>query len=316
MSIHCYSQRMLNPFHGIFCCIQFQSAEAITSDGIHWDIYVSNTALLEDMDSQLPIQTSDIRYGKWSLESGLRRGPMYPSDDFRRMEVMGDVVYEHLQERHDQAPFPFADNIELWLLGTDQKPLALLNSVTDINNIKPASDITWRPGQRCINTFKSNAISEGNAAEILAQHIQQQSGGKPQAAWFKRAAGGSGKKLSDKNHGNTFSSEDFPEMLIKNTAVNNYAELIDDFITWQSPWLLLLDGLDTATRTDLETRARTQALVVEEQFRLYPEIVDQGMIEAARVEAAMRKTQATHEPEKIDNRQATFYIEPDKKPFQ
>ena len=42
----CYSQRLLNPFRGTICCIQYQSAEAVTADGVKWDIYVSNEGLL------------------------------------------------------------------------------------------------------------------------------------------------------------------------------------------------------------------------------------------------------------------------------
>ena len=42
MTILCYSQRLLNPFRGSMCCIQYRSAEAVTADGIKWDIYVSN----------------------------------------------------------------------------------------------------------------------------------------------------------------------------------------------------------------------------------------------------------------------------------
>jgi hypothetical protein len=42
------------------------SAEAVTADGMHRDIYVSNNTLREDIDSDVIIQTSDIRFGKWS----------------------------------------------------------------------------------------------------------------------------------------------------------------------------------------------------------------------------------------------------------
>ncbi|TNF95946.1 MAG: hypothetical protein EP297_11185, partial [Gammaproteobacteria bacterium] len=126
--ILCYSQRLLNPFRGVMNCIRYQSAEAITTDGLNWDIYVSNDALLEDLEIIGHAQTNDVRYGSWSVEKGLRRGPIIPSEDFHQLELMGHVVYEYLLSVHGELPFPFKDNYELWLLDSCQQPLALLNS--------------------------------------------------------------------------------------------------------------------------------------------------------------------------------------------
>ena len=115
MSFLCYSQRLLNPFRGVVNCIRYRSAEAVTADGVRWDIYVSNEALREDMPDRRHTQVSDIRYGSWSEKSGLKRGPIFPSEDFRLMEAMGTRVYEHLLEVHQDVPFPFLDSAELWL---------------------------------------------------------------------------------------------------------------------------------------------------------------------------------------------------------
>lgn len=96
MSVTCYSQRLLNPFHGVMNVINQESAEAVTTDGTHREIYVRNEELLRGLDSDRFIQTSDIRYGRWSMESGLKRGPIFPSEDYKRMEEMGAIVYESL----------------------------------------------------------------------------------------------------------------------------------------------------------------------------------------------------------------------------
>ena len=116
MPFQCYSQRLLNPFRGVVNCIKYRSAEAVTADGVRWDIYVSNEALLDDLPEHRHTQVSDIRYGAWSAENGLKRGPIFPSEDFRLMEAMGTRVYEHLLENHRDIPFPFHDTAELWLL--------------------------------------------------------------------------------------------------------------------------------------------------------------------------------------------------------
>ena len=78
-------------FRGSMCCIQYRSAEAVTADGIKWDIYVSNAGLLDGLTGNRRTQISDIRYGTWSAETGLKCGPMCPSEDFRAMEAMGAV---------------------------------------------------------------------------------------------------------------------------------------------------------------------------------------------------------------------------------
>ena len=64
-TIQCYSQRLLNPFRGVMNFITYESAEAVTTDGVHWDIYVIDGELLEGLEGK-NILTSEIRYGSWS----------------------------------------------------------------------------------------------------------------------------------------------------------------------------------------------------------------------------------------------------------
>jgi len=47
-----YSQRLLNPFRGSVNVIRYKSAEAVTTDGINWDIYVSNDDLIKDLTDE------------------------------------------------------------------------------------------------------------------------------------------------------------------------------------------------------------------------------------------------------------------------
>jgi len=70
-------------------------------NGVNWDIYVSDEELLKDLDDSQRVQISDIRYGKWSKQNGLKRGPLYPSEEFRVMEHMGAIVYEYLVNNHE-----------------------------------------------------------------------------------------------------------------------------------------------------------------------------------------------------------------------
>ena len=46
-----------------------------------------NAELADDLANPAQVQTSEIRYGKWSEKNGLKRGPLHPSEDFKRLEA-------------------------------------------------------------------------------------------------------------------------------------------------------------------------------------------------------------------------------------
>ena len=322
MPFQCYSQRLLNPFRGVVNCIKYRSAEAVTADGVRWDIYVSNEALLDDLPGQGHTQVSDIRYGAWSAESGLKRGPIFPSDDFRLMEAMGTRVYEHLLEIHRNIPFPFLDTAELWLLDERGQPLALLDSALDPADIDTAQPPRWNPGLACRRTFASPAAKSlldenalpGDITDYLAAYINSGRTGKtPAAQVFLRDASGAGTGLHGVNIvetlvGRTLDPQAFPAMLLDMQRHDaDHGRLVRDFVSWQAPWQLLLPSLAPEDRRACEQHARVQPLKVEQHYRLYPEIIDRAAIDAARVEARIRKTlpASTHREEIM----STFYLE-------
>jgi hypothetical protein len=302
MTIACYTQRLLNPFRGVINCIRCESAEAVTRDGVRWDIYVSNDRLLEGMDTGQRVQISDIRYGSWSPETGLKRGPLYPSDDFKYMEHMGAIVYEHLLEVHDRIPFPLEDRFELWLLDREARPLALLDTAVRREDIELDQSAEWRAGQACHQTFTSTvaghlALESGDAGALavyLSRQINAGAGPSPSAQWFERLPDGSGAGLAGIGlasglPGRTLGDEEFPPLLLATHPQDAvHRQLYSDFQRWQAPWLLALPELDRQTRVRLEGEACARPLLVAQQYRLYPEIIDTTAIRAARVEAMLR----------------------------
>jgi hypothetical protein len=318
-NIKCYSQRLLNPFRGVVNIIRYKSAEAVTSDGVHWDIYVSNDSLLDGLASTHAVQISDIRYGRWSKSEGLTRGPIYPSDEFYMLEAMGAIVYQHLLKVHHQLPFPFKDNIELWLLDKKNRPLALLNSVVDMDDIDYYQLLDWRAGRLSQESFRPSCLentdteSAACAADILIDYINNCANSPPAAQWFIRNQGGSatgllGHNINESLTGRELGADVFPSFFISALHDDGYHKnLIHEFLEWQSPWLLLLDTLSREDRQYFEKCARKQALVVDRQYLLYPEVIDDAFIRAARVEARLRRLQI----EDIDQEEvmSTFYIE-------
>jgi hypothetical protein len=322
MPFQCYSQRLLNPFRGVVNCIRYRSAEAVTADGVRWDIYVSNEALLEDMPDRRHTQVSDIRYGSWSARNGLKRGPIFPSDDFRLMEAMGTRVYEYLLEVYQEVPFPFLDNAELWLLDDRQQPLALLESALEPNDIDTTQPPRWNPGLACRRSFASTAAESlldasarpGDITDYLSAYINSIRTGKlPAAQIFLRTGSGHGTGLHGINLeeglvGRVLDLQAFPGMLLDMQHHDAIHEtLVRDFVRWQAPWQLLLPSLDPQTRRSCERDARVQPLKVEQQHRLYPEIIEREVIDSARVEARLRMTMP--ENTQRDNIMSTFYIE-------
>jgi len=71
--------------------------------------------------------------------------------------------------------------------------------------------------------------------------------------------------------------------------------------------MLSLPHLDTTTRSALEASACQQAESIEKHYRLYPAIIDRLALQAARVEAALVRSQPPpHQPDVV---LPMFYIE-------
>ncbi|HWR78368.1 MAG TPA: hypothetical protein VN283_14290 [Thiobacillus sp.] len=314
MQIECYAQRLLNPFRGVVHTIRFESAEAVTTDGIEWDIYVANDALLDGLGrAGKRAQISDIRYGHWSAEKGLKRGPLYPSDDFRRLEDMGAVVYEHLLKVHRDVPFSFRDPFELWLLDRNDQPLALLHSVRTDSETDTQPPLDWRAGIAAQEHFRSTATADPDesAGVYLTRYVNSLASGVAQ--WFRRADDGAGLGLhtlkgGDPLRGRVLDADAFPPLFIATAGMDAaHTRLVHDYHAWQAPWMLLLPQLDPATRSALEACACQQAELIEKHYRLYPAIIDRPALQAARVEAALVRSQPRKG--KQDEVMPMFYIE-------
>lgn len=307
MSIVCYAQRLLNPFRGVINVIRYQSAEAVTMDGVHWDIYVANESLRVGLKGKS--QISDIRYGSWSASTGLKRGPIYPSDDFKRMEIQGQIVYDYLREHHDDVPFAFADLFELWLLDEAHQPLALVHSALSRDETLAEVPMQWRAGFAAEEQFRSDASGEDNSAISLSNFINSQA---RDWQWIERDATGGGVGLAAGKAaaaGQAYAADCFPyRFLAPERHEAPYRELLADYLNWQAPWLLLLDTLSDETRRDLEVQARVRAAEMVRQHRLYPAVADPAQIKAALVEMVLREKQ----PESKDRPNpgmSPFYIE-------
>ena len=299
MPVSCYSQRILNPFRGVMNIISTGGADAVTIDGINWTLYFDCPT--DDPEEFFEIDMPDIRFGDWNRKSGLKRSPLIASYHFNEIQAIGHALLNAVQNYADLCPFPFEDKYELWLLDSHtNEPLALLDSVCNENELHTPDNLVWEAGLRCKQEFlKEYSLTDTQnmtAGELLNQFINQRAGEQASAQWFYRdqfkyGKGLSGVNLDYKYHSRELSARLFPKMLIQQQWQDETKDsLIDSFINWLSPYLLVLDFLRDRQRERLELTARNHALLVDKMYPLYPKVINQQAINAARVEAMMRRS--------------------------
>jgi len=302
MSVSCYSQKILNPFRGVMNIISTGGADAVTIDGINWTLYIHDNfdCPTDDPEEFFEIDMPDIRFGDWSKTSGLIRSPLIASYHYNEIQAIGEALLDAVQKNAEQCPFAFADKYELWLLDNNSEPLALLDSVCNKSEIHTPEILNWEAGIRCKQEFlQGHSLADKqatNAGDLLNKIINQRAGKQPSAQWFYRdqlndGKGLAGVNLDEKLIGRELSARIFPKMLVQQQwRDETNKNLIDAFIQWLSPYLLVLDFLRDKQRETLELTARQHALLVDKMYHLYPKIINQQAINAARVEAMMRKS--------------------------
>jgi len=298
---HCYSQRMLNPFRGVMNLIDIGNADAVSTDGKIWTLYLRDTHLQNiTNDGDMDIEVPDIRFGIWSAENGLKRCPLISTMNYAAIQTAGMVLLEQVKVYSKQVPFKLADHYELWLLDKYMDlPLALLHSECFKVELSNPVYTPWTSGLLCHESFQSPYLKKNNSenhAQWLTDKINNAAGQKPRVQWFLRDKNrnGIGLKCSDNKNqleGRSLPKQFFPKLLINRRWVNNpIGTVVKDYLGWHSPWLLLLQHFGDTTRAFLESIACTQqALAVDAQQQLYPKIINEHRIKAARIVALMRK---------------------------
>ncbi len=303
MPVNCYSQRILNPFRGVMNIISTGGADAVTIDGRNWVLYIHDNfdCPTDDPEEFFEIELPDIRFADWNKNTGLKRSPLIASYHYSEIQAIGQALLDAVLQYADLCPFPFEDKYELWLLDNKtSEPLALLDSACNTMDLNNPDNLTWEAGLRCKQEFMKDfslANEQYNSAgEFLNQIINNRAGNNPSAQWFYRNRFSYGKGLTGINLnqqlvGRELSARIFPKMLVQEQWQDKTKEsLIEAFINWLSPYLLVLDFLRDTQREALELAAKNYALLVDQMFLLYPKVINQQAINAARVEARMRKS--------------------------
>ncbi|HHB13333.1 MAG TPA: hypothetical protein ENK62_09060 [Chromatiales bacterium] len=289
-----YCVRRLSPFMGTIQAVEIEDARAISPDGLRWQLQVRTLVPRPPGTPPGPTARRFLRYGTWSAHGGLERYPVPPGVDVAQVNARAAALVKVLEGPRPALPYPARDRFELWLLDArDRLPLALLSSVTERMRtaLPPHAAWTALPAEGLLDPAEARPPAQAAAAET---HVRERAGMPAVAQWFERLPDGGGRGLQGVNlgselEGRTLSPGAFPALLVSQRWAERAArDAVESLVQWQAPWLLSLEGLDEPTRRRLERAAVHRPLTLHAVRRLYPAVIQEGLLKRALVEAELR----------------------------
>jgi hypothetical protein len=280
--LHAYSKRLLSPFTGQVQIVESNRARALTLGGDKWEIQFKYAFRTDERSQGMP-PGSEMRHSYVRVaivgQSGIERIPGHAYLDADAVEGQVQELAEYLGDV--SLPLPPADLHEYWLLdGMDEQPLALIYSCVHAEEMpmfphRPE----WTATPASIMEVRKLPEEEQHyyvppVNYRLEQLVTERAGKRPRARWIKRREG---------------LTETFPACLVREDWENEEdRRLCQRYIERQAPRLLMLHGLSRDDRLRLEGYARQNSLEVARFFHLYPEVADEEVMSAIRVEARLR----------------------------
>lgn len=282
--IRCYALRRLNPFLGVQQIVETSYGLASTTNGLVWHIHV-----LVEMPAGWGSLGSDDEdkawglYGLWSEKDGLVDSPVAAQRQDEQASKDAAQIIEILREYHERLPFALADRRELWLLDEVQKkPLALLFSMLPEAR-RPRPEPRYWTG--CLGRNGSAGQRRFSEIERLEAQVRKRAGFNIERLWV---TWDSERVSAVSDGGKPMQVDEFPLFGIREDWSNREEqELVERYIDWIAPSMLTLPYLDDYRRNRLESRLQKQACSIEYHWRLYPRILDEKKLTAARVQAKL-----------------------------
>jgi len=281
--ISTYSRRLLSPFIGVVQVAELPNARALSLDGRNWE--VQHARISEARFRTLhPGADPNLRFTLVAMiENGaLRTGfgrPSVPSDSV-------DAAVDHLYAAVTVASLPFdaADDYEYWLLDeADGAPLALLQACVAADERElvrgRTSWVAMPAAQLAVPSIEESGETYVPPVNYrLERAVADRAGHRPRATWLKR-------------DNLNFAHRTLPPCLLREDWHDEeQRQLYESYINRLAPRLLMLPDLPHETRRRLEVAAREHVFDVERFHAVYPEVVEDGLLKAARVEAKLRRS--------------------------
>ena len=276
--IKTYSQRLTPPYSGQIQIAQSDTYRALTMDGQLWEIQYVNRSHVRVGT----LTTADIKSRSANSEQMV--------DDMADPRL-GELL-DHLADI--QLPFVATDHYEYWLLDRAEKaPLALIFSCSQPEQMKKfPSRAGWTALPDAVmpiqKTEQEIAASVPPVNYQLESLVSERASTSSQAMWFDR------RQQHDVEFPAYMVREDWPDP--------QHEALCRRYIDRQSPRLLMLQNINQTQRERLEQSCNPYATEVARLCGLYPQIIDEALIQALRVEARLREASDTGLQSKVQNR--------------
>jgi len=222
------------------------------------------------------------------MSDGLLQRASSPAEDqdYFDLATKCEALVAYVRDHHQQLPFRLEDSLELWLFDNDnQTPLALLAS-----SRPGASLLASEPGCWTCSTGANGSPGQRRFPEAreLETQVSQRAGSIINRYWVRRSANGDG--VVEKTD-EAISADLFPVLLLsENWANHEEQQRAHEYLRWISPSLLTLQHLDRGTRARIENNLNVQAISIEHHWHLYPEVIDQKLLKAARVQSRIEQS--------------------------
>ncbi len=276
--IKTFSQKLTPPYSGQIQIAESDTYRALTLDGQSWEIqYVNRT---------------HVRVGTLSKDD-------IKSRRAQSEQLIDDTADPKLAQLLDfladvQLPFASRDCFEYWLLDNrDKAPLALIFSCyseEQMSKFPTREEWTALPDavMHIEKTQTEIDLSQPPVNYRLESLISERAGTQKKAQWFDRRES---------------STTTFPPFLVREDSDDDlYESLCKRYIERQAPRLLMLQSLSEQERDRMEKCCTGQATEVARLCGLYPQIVNEDLINALRVEARLREASNTGEISSVQNR--------------
>ena len=295
-----YAVRRVNPFEGVLQVVETADARAYSANGRVWQIQV--IADRPDHTWRSFSRIEPIRqffnFGLWDPEDGLQKVPANPVMDIGGMTEAAGGLTARLRRLLDELPFGTIDDYECWATDHAGEPVALL-ATTEVPSMTRDMRIErWHATRPADHGFVSPALNAAGIpnrgdlgrrqhAERLEREVHQLGQHK---TWFQRLTDGRSRRLAPDGRAGAAGEIRFPPLGLKTDWTDDLARsLARDYLDWQAPRLLMLPGLDDDERRRLEQAACRRPVELAAVYRLLPRIIDRRAVEAARVEARLRR---------------------------
>jgi len=305
----CFGLRRVNPFLGVVAVVKTPGARALSLDGVHWQIQVlahpPRGLWARGGEQEEPRY---FRFGDWSESTGMTRVPLNPILDAGLMVARCQRIIWQVRAATPSLPFPLGPELELWLLDGDGLPLALLATALPRSDLDAYAVVDWTAGDRgdgrpfVSPTLAARGVPDRDASgrslhlEALECLVAQRAAPGHGTQWFQIE----GEEVLGLDHGadpalggRRLARAQFPALSLRTQWEGGDTQrLVDEYLAWLAPYLLMLPDLPDPVRQDLETMAAHHALLVDALWRLYPRVLDPALIRRARIEARLRSAAA------------------------